>query len=249
MSNSDFTDFGFEKVSKDDKTRKVGEVFSSVASQYDIMNDVMSLGIHRFWKRYAIHTAAIKKGDKVLDLAGGTGDLSFKLLKRVGDNGQVTLADINGDMLREGRDRFINKGISNGINYAQVNAESLPFNSNSFDFISIAFGLRNVTDKLTALKSMHRCLKYGSQLMILEFSKLSLPVFQKIYDEYSFKFIPKFGKLIANDEASYQYLVESIRMHPDQETLKGLLQQAGFERVSYKNLSAGIVAIHTAYKI
>lgn len=249
MTDSNTTDFGYSRVSPGEKTRKVGEVFSSVARRYDLMNDVMSLGVHRFWKHYAIQTAAVKSGDQVLDLAGGTGDLSEKLFNKVGNTGSVVLADINGEMLHEGRDRFINKGILDRIQYVQLNAEHLPFATNHFDFISIAFGLRNVTDKMQALRSIHRCLSYGSQLMILEFSKLSLPFLQTIYDEYSFKLIPWFGKLIANDEDSYRYLVESIKMHPDQETLKSMLQQAGFAEVQYKNLSAGIVAIHTAYKI
>ncbi len=249
MTTSSQTHFGFDRVSPKVKTRKVGQVFSSVASRYDVMNDVMSLGVHRLWKQYAIHIAAVKPGHRVLDLAGGTGDLSEKLIKRVGNEGSVILADINGEMLREGRNRFIDKGIIDRIYYAQVNAENLPFERNSFDFISIAFGLRNVTDKQKALESMYDCLTYGSQLMILEFSKMSIPVLQKIYDEYSFKFIPWMGKMIANDEESYRYLVESIRMHPDQDTLKSMLQQAGFSRVEYKNLSCGIVAIHTAYKI
>ena len=190
-----------------------------------------------------------KPGDTVLDLAGGTGDISEKLLKRVGNTGTVLLADINHEMLLEGRSRFINKGVINNIDYLQVNAESLPFADNSLDFVSMAFGLRNVTDKVQALRSIFRCLKYGSQLMVLEFSKLSIPVLQKLYDQYSFKLIPLFGKLIADDEASYQYLVESIRMHPDQETLKNMMEEAGFSKVRYQNLTAGVVSIHTAYKL
>ena len=249
MSDNNTTDFGFTRVDVRQKTKKVGEVFSSVASRYDVMNDVMSFGVHRLWKQYAVHIAAVKPGDTVLDLAGGTGDISEKLLKRVGNTGTVLLADINHEMLLEARSRFINKGVINNIDYLQVNAESLPFADNSLDFVSMAFGLRNVTDKVQALRSIFRCLKYGSQLMVLEFSKLSIPVLQKIYDQYSFKLIPLFGKLIANDEASYQYLVESIRMHPDQETLKSMMEEAGFSRVRYQNLTAGVVSIHTAYKL
>ena len=248
MSEDRTTHFGYQRVNQKDKARKVADVFSSVATRYDLMNDVMSLGIHRLWKRYAIHTAAIKQGDKVLDLAGGTGDLSALIYKKTGPQGKIVLADINGDMLNAGRDKQIDQG-QLVFDYVQANAECLPFKSNSFNFVSIAFGLRNVTDKQKALESMFDVLAYGSQVMILEFSHLILPKLKKLYDEYSFRVIPLMGQLFADDKESYQYLVESIRMHPDQETLKEMMVQAGFSRVEYRNLSAGVVAIHTAYKI
>ena len=250
MSNDNAsTDFGYQRVSRREKTRKVGEVFSSVAQRYDIMNDAMSFGLHRLWKDYAIHLSALSTGNKVLDLAGGTGDMTRRILKRIGPNGQVVLADINQSMLMEGRDRLINQGHSQRVEYAQVNAEALPFPENTFDYICIAFGLRNVTDKSAALKSIYQCLKYGSQFMILEFSKMTSDLMQSVYDQYSFSVIPKMGKLIADDEESYQYLVESIRMHPGQEELRELMQAAGFQQVRYKNLTGGVVAVHTGYKL
>ena len=213
------------------------------------MNDLMSLGVHRLWKRHAVHVCAIRKNDQVLDLAGGTGDIASLILPKLGNNGSLTVSDINANMLQHGRDRFINGGVINGINYVQANAEVLPFADNSFDCITIAFGLRNVTDKARALRSMYSKLKYGGRVMVLEFSHTVTPLLGKIYDQYSFKLIPRIGKLVAKDEASYQYLVESIRMHPDQETLKQMMEQAGFEKVSYLNLSGGIVAIHRGYKL
>ncbi len=243
------THFGYEQVATEEKVRRVADVFSSVASEYDLMNDIMSLGVHRIWKRQAVHLCAIRKNFHVLDLAGGTGDLARLIHKQLGDDGRVTLCDINASMLSEGRNRFIDKGIIKGIDYVQGNAEVLPFEDNSFDCMTIAFGLRNVTDKDAALRSMYSKLKYGSQLIILEFSKIVIPVLDKIYDEYSFKLIPMFGKAVANDEASYQYLVESIRMHPNQETLSTMMENAGFEKVQHHNLSGGIVAIHRGYKI
>lgn len=243
------TDFGFEKVSTSEKTRRVKEVFSSVASEYDLMNDLMSLGVHRLWKRHAVHLCAIKPNHKILDLAGGTGDIANLLYRQLGKEGHITLCDINAEMLKHGRDRFINEGVLKNIDYVQGNAEALPFSDNNFDLITIAFGLRNVTDKAKALCSMYDKLKYGSQVMILEFSKVVTPLLEKIYEQYSFKLIPQIGKLIAKDEASYQYLVESISMHPDQETLADMMQQAGFEQVKYLNLSGGIVAIHRGYKL
>lgn len=249
MTNKSTTDFGYQKVAPDEKTRRVADVFSSVASEYDLMNDIMSLGAHRLWKRHAVHLCAIRKNFHVLDLAGGTGDIARLIHKQLGDDGQVTVCDINASMLQEGRDRFIDKGIIKGINYVQANAEALPFDDNSFDCMTIAFGLRNVTDKAIALRSMYNKLKYGSQLVILEFSKVVIPVFDKLYDQYSFKLIPLFGKAVANDEASYQYLVESIRMHPDQNTLAAMMEQAGFAKVQYHNLSGGVVAIHRGYKL
>jgi demethylmenaquinone methyltransferase / 2-methoxy-6-polyprenyl-1,4-benzoquinol methylase len=249
MTDQTTTDFGYEKVAPREKTRRVAEVFSSVASEYDLMNDVMSFGIHRYWKRQAVHLCAIRKNYHVLDLAGGTGDIARLIHKQLGNEGRVTLCDINAEMLKEGRDRFIDKGIIKGVDYVQANAERLPFADNSFDCMTIAFGLRNVTDKDRALRSMYSKLKYGSQLVILEFSKIVIPFLDKLYDEYSFKLIPMFGKAVANDEKSYQYLVESIRMHPDQESLASMMRNAGFENVEYHNLSGGIVAIHRGYKI
>lgn len=249
MTNQSTTHFGYEKVAAEEKAARVAEVFTSVASEYDLMNDVMSFGVHRLWKRKAVHLCAIRKNYHVLDLAGGTGDVANLIYKQLGDDGRVTLCDINGEMLQQGRNRFIDKGIIKGVGYIQGNAENLPFADNSFDCMTIAFGLRNVTNKDAALRSMYNKLKYGSQLIILEFSKVVIPVFNKVYDEYSFKLIPKFGKAVANDEASYQYLVESIRMHPDQATLSRMMQQAGFEKVQYHNLSGGIVAIHRGYKL
>ena len=243
------TDFGFEKVTKSEKTHRVTDVFSSVATEYDLMNDIMSFGIHRLWKRHAINLCAIRENYHVLDVAGGTGDMSKLIHQKLGDEGQVTLCDVNQKMLKQGRDNFINKGIITGINYVQANVEALPFNDQSFDCITIAFGLRNVTDKETALRSMYSKLKYGSQLLILEFSKVVLPILDKIYDQYSFRMIPKFGKLVAKDEASYQYLVESIRMFPDQKALSLMMEEAGFEKIDYHNLSGGIVAIHRGFKL
>lgn len=249
MNERSTTHFGYAEVPTKDKARRVADVFSSVASEYDLMNDIMSLGVHRLWKRQAVHLCAIRKNYQVLDLAGGTGDIARLIHKQLGKDGRVTLCDINAEMLKEGRNRFLDKGLFKGIDYVQGNAEALPFEDNSFDCMTIAFGLRNVTDKDAALRSMYSKLKYGSQLIILEFSKIIIPVFNKIYDEYSFKLIPMFGKAVANDEASYQYLVESIRMHPDQGTLASMMQDAGFERVQYHNMSGGIVAIHRGYKI
>lgn len=243
------TDFGFEKVRPEEKTRRVTEVFTSVASRYDLMNDFMSMGVHRLWKRQAVHVSNIKPGSQILDLAGGTGDMARLYLQRTGEKGRVVVSDLNYMMLSEGRDNSLDLGITHGLEYVQANAEKLPFSNNSFDCICISFGLRNVTDKQAALVSMHEKLKYGGNLIILEFSKVAAPLLKQLYDLYSFKLIPMLGKFIAKDEGSYQYLVESIRMHPDQETLKSMMQQAGFSRVEYFNLSGGIVAIHRGFKI
>jgi demethylmenaquinone methyltransferase / 2-methoxy-6-polyprenyl-1,4-benzoquinol methylase len=245
----DSADFGFERVDPQEKTRRVGEVFSSVASRYDLMNDLMSLGIHRLWKRYAIHLAQIRTGAKVLDVAGGTGDMSVLFQRALGDKGTVIVSDINNAMLSEGRDRLIDRGLISGFQFVQANAEALPFQRNSFDCVCIAFGLRNVTDKDAALRSMFEKLKYGGNVIILEFSKVVLPVFKQLYDTYSFEFIPRLGQLITQDGESYRYLVESISMHPDQNTLKGMMETAGFSRVEYYNLSGGIVAVHKGYKL
>ncbi len=247
--NSKTTDFGYQKVASEDKASLVSEVFRSVAGNYDLMNDLMSFGTHRLWKRHAINLSGIKKGQSVLDVAGGTGDLSKLFHQRVGKEGTVLMSDINSAMLLEGRDKLIDAGIVSGIDYVQANAEVLPFADNSFDCISIGFGLRNVTDKQKAINSMFEKLRYGGCLIILEFSKVELASLASIYDKYSFKVIPKIGKFVAKDEASYQYLVESIRMHPDQETLKGMIETAGFSRVEYFNLMGGVVAIHRAYKL
>lgn len=249
MTEPQTTDFGFQRVSPDEKTRRVAGVFSSVAGRYDLMNDLMSFGAHRLWKRYAVHISQIKPGAKVLDVAGGTGDMATLFRRKVGDEGNVIISDINAEMILAGRDQLINKGMVQGIDYVQANAESLPFQDNRFDCISIAFGLRNVTDKQKALSSMYDKLKYGGCIIILEFSKIVLPLLKSIYDKYSFKVIPMIGKWVARDQESYQYLVESIRMHPDQESLKEMMERSGFSRVSYYNLSGGIVAVHKGYKL
>jgi demethylmenaquinone methyltransferase/2-methoxy-6-polyprenyl-1,4-benzoquinol methylase len=242
------THFGYQTVPSSEKTRHVRDVFDSVASNYDIMNDLMSGGLHRLWKRYTVDQAAVRPGQQVLDLAGGTGDLARKFAPIVGSTGQVVLADINHSMLVEGRKRLINAGVSGNLAIAQVDAEQLPFAAASFDCITIAFGLRNVTDKQAALRSMLRTLKPGGKALVLEFSKPSAAL-KPVYDLYSFRILPLIGKLVAKDEASYQYLAESISMHPDQEALLEMMQDAGFERCRYHNLAGGIVALHVGYKI
>lgn len=243
------TDFGFERVAPGEKTRRVGEVFSSVASRYDLMNDLMSFGIHRAWKRYAVELAQVKTAGRVLDVAGGTGDMSALFYQATGKDGCIIVSDINNAMLNEGRDSLLDRGMSSGVHYVQANAEALPFAQNYFDCVSISFGLRNVTDKLSALKSMHSCVKYGGKVVILEFSKVVLPILATVYDFYSFKLIPQIGELVAGDRDSYRYLVESINMHPDQDSLKGMMEEAGFSRVQYNNFSGGIVAVHSGYKL
>lgn len=245
----DTTHFGFEQVAYDDKVNKVAGVFHSVASKYDVMNDLMSFGIHRVWKRYTIEMSGVRQGHHVLDLAGGTGDLAAKFARIVGQQGSVTVADINDSMLKVGRERLIDKGIAGNLQYVQANAECLPFPDNHFDAITIAFGLRNVTDKDAALRSMYRVLKPGAPLLVLEFSKPESALLSKIYDTYSFKLLPFMGKVIADDAESYRYLAESIRMHPDQETLKDMMVDAGFEKAEYFNLTGGVVALHRGYKI
>jgi demethylmenaquinone methyltransferase / 2-methoxy-6-polyprenyl-1,4-benzoquinol methylase len=245
----DSADFGFERVEPREKTRRVGEVFSSVASRYDLMNDLMSFGIHRLWKRYAIHVAQIRPGAKILDVAGGTGDMSVLFHRAAGEQGSVIVSDINNAMLSEGRDRLLDRGLSSGFQFVQANAEALPFQKNSFDCVCIAFGLRNVTDKDAALRSMFEKLKYGGNVIILEFSKVVIPVMKQLYETYSFQFIPHLGQIITQDKDSYRYLVESISMHPDQETLKSMMETAGFSRVEYYNLTGGIVAVHKGYKL
>ncbi len=247
--NNKITDFGYKKVATEDKASLVSKIFYSVAGNYDLMNDLMSFGMHRLWKRYAINLSGTKKGQSVLDVACGTGDLSKLFHQRVGKDGTVLMVDINSAMLHEGRDRLIDAGIISGIEYVQANAEILPFADNSFDCVNVAFGLRNMTDKQKAINSMFAKLRYGGCLIILEFSKVDQAKLASIYDAYSFNIIPKIGKFIAKDEASYKYLVESIRMHPDQETLKTMIESAGFAKVEYFNLMGGIVAIHRAYKL
>ena len=242
------THFGFETVPVEDKARHVKGVFDSVASRYDLMNDLMSGGLHRLWKRFTIGQATVRRGHAVLDLAGGTGDLAGAFASRVGSSGHVVLADINASMLRQGRSRLIDAGIAGNLSIAQVDAEKLPFATSSFDCITIAFGLRNVTEKETALASMLRVLKPGGKLLILEFSNPADAI-KPAYDFYSFKMLPLLGKLVASDEASYQYLAESIRMHPDQDELTDMLHDAGFERCRHHNLTGGIVALHVGYKI
>ncbi len=246
---SDQTHFGYETVETSAKQGKVAEVFHSVANKYDVMNDLMSMGVHRLWKRYTIEISGVRPGQKVLDLAGGTGDLAAKFARIVGQTGHVTLSDINNSMLTVGRERLTDKGILGNVDYVQANAECLPFPDNHFDLITIAFGLRNVTDKDAALRSMNRVLKPGGKLLVLEFSKPTIKALNPIYDTYSFKVLPFIGKLITNDADSYRYLAESIRMHPDQDTLKEMMVNAGFAQCDYFNLSAGIVALHRGYKV
>jgi demethylmenaquinone methyltransferase/2-methoxy-6-polyprenyl-1,4-benzoquinol methylase len=240
------THFGFETVPEDQKAKRVASVFTSVASNYDVMNDLMSAGLHRAWKRFAISVSGVRAGQRVLDVAGGSADLSRLFLKAVGDQGEVVLTDINNAMLRVGRDRLLDAGISTPV--TQCDAEHLPFPDNYFDCVSIAFGLRNVTHKDAALREMHRVLKPGGRVIVLEFSKVAKPL-EKIYDFYSFKVLPKMGDLVAKDADSYRYLAESIRMHPGQEELKQMMVDAGLERVEYFNLTGGVVAVHRGYKL
>ena len=242
MSN---THFGFESVDEQDKARRVRGVFDSVASKYDVMNDLMSVGMHRAWKAYTVLVANVKPGQRVLDIAGGTGDLALAFAPKVGSAGQVVHTDINEAMLREGRDRLLNAGVS--VPTLVCDAERLPFADAYFDLVSVAFGLRNMTHKDIALREMNRVLKPGGKLLVLEFSKVAKPL-EKIYDWYSFKVLPKLGKLVANDDSSYQYLAESIRMHPSQDELKALMQKGGFGHVDYHNLSGGVVALHVGIK-
>jgi demethylmenaquinone methyltransferase/2-methoxy-6-polyprenyl-1,4-benzoquinol methylase len=243
------THFGYREVPEDAKAGLVGEVFRSVANKYDLMNDLMSFGIHRLWKRFAVGQSGVRRGQSVLDVAGGSGDLAALFAARVGREGRVVLSDINSAMLEVGRGRLIDRGIAGNVEFALADAEALPFPDDSFDCVSIGFGLRNVTHIDKALASMFRVLKPGGRLLVLEFSKPVLPVLDKAYDTYSFSLLPLLGRVVANDEASYRYLAESIRRFPDQETLKGMMQTAGFERVHYFNLTGGIVALHKGYKL
>jgi demethylmenaquinone methyltransferase/2-methoxy-6-polyprenyl-1,4-benzoquinol methylase len=241
------THFGFRDVPVDEKVRRVRDVFDSVADNYDLMNDAMSFGIHRLWKRFAINMAGLQPGQQVLDLAGGTGDLTRLMSPRVGRDGHIILSDINAAMLDNGRERLLDDGIQGNVSFALANAEQLPFPDNSFDLVTMAFGLRNVTDKQRALNAIYRAIKPGGRLLVLEFSK-PVAALKPAYDFYSFNILPKLGRLLAKDEDSYRYLAESIRMHPDQQTLKAMLEQAGFERCDVHNLTGGIVAIHRGYK-
>ena len=248
MSEKRTTDFGYEQVAIEEKAGRVANVFHSVAARYDLMNDLMSGGVHRLWKRFTIELAAVRPGQTILDIAGGTGDLSYAFAKKVGPDGLVVLADINESMLNVGRDRLTDRGIAGNLQYAQADAQYLPFPDNTFDCITIAFGLRNVTDKDLALRSMLRVLKPGGRLLVLEFSKPQNPLLEKAYDTYSFKLLPFMGKVVANDADSYRYLAESIRMHPDQETLKGMMDTAGFVNTEYHNMTGGVVALHKGIK-
>ena len=248
MSEEKTTHFGYEQVKVEEKAKRVAGVFHNVAAKYDIMNDVMSGGIHRIWKKFTIEVSGVRRGNQVLDIAGGTGDLTAKFSKLVGSEGQVVLADINDSMLNVGRDKLTDKGIVGNVVYTQADAQYLPFPDNTFDCITIAFGLRNVTDKDLALRSMHRVLKPGGRLLVLEFSKPQNPLIEKAYDSYSFSLLPMMGKIIANDADSYRYLAESIRMHPDQETLKLMMDDAGFTQTKYYNMTGGVVALHKGIK-
>lgn len=242
------THFGFETVEWGEKEQKVGAVFNSVAKRYDLMNNLMSLGVHHLWKQFAVELSQVRRGQTVLDLAGGSGDLTRLLSQKTGEEGQVILADINAEMIAVGRNRLTDLGLIHNISYVQGNAETLPFADNRFHCIVMGFGLRNVTDKEKALRSMFRTCKPGGKLMILEFSTPSLPGLQPLYDWYSFHILPRLGQLFASDTASYRYLAESIRMHPDQNELKAMIEKAGFEDCHFHNLSGGIVALHIAYK-
>ena len=243
----DTIDFGYERVARGEKQRRVGAVFDSVADNYDLMNDLMSMGIHRAWKHFTLELAAVRPGERVLDLAGGTGDLAAGFARRAGPDGRVLLSDINPAMLAHGRDRLIDAGIVDNVDYCLANAERLPFADDTFDCVSIGFGLRNVTDKPAALAEMRRVTRPGGRAIVLEFSKPAVPGLDKLYDIYSFSVLPWLGRNVAGDEASYRYLAESIRMHPDQDTLREMMRTAGLVRCGYHNLTGGIVAVHRGY--
>lgn len=248
MSEQKTTHFGFQTVNVEEKAGKVADVFHSVAAKYDLMNDLMSGGVHRLWKKVTIEMSGVRPGQHVLDIAGGTGDLTAKFSRMVGEQGLVVLADINDSMLKVGRDKLLDMGVAGNVHFTQADAQYLPYPDNSFDCITIAFGLRNVTDKDLALRSMLRVLKPGGRLLVLEFSKPTNGMLEKAYDFYSFNLLPKMGELVAQDAGSYRYLAESIRMHPDQETLKQMMVEAGFENCSYQNMTGGIVALHRGFK-
>ena len=248
MNDNSRTHFGYRRVRTDEKAGLVAGVFHSVAAKYDVMNDLMSGGIHRIWKHFTIESSGVRSGHQVLDIAGGTGDLTASFSRLVGSDGHVILADINDSMLQVGRDRMIDKGCSNNVNIVQADAQYLPFDDDSFHCVTIAFGLRNVTDKSLALKSMLRVLKPGGRLLVLEFSKPVSPLLEKFYDTYSFKVLPRLGEWVAGDSESYSYLAESIRMHPDQDTLLTMMQDAGFQNSTYTNMTGGVVALHRGFK-
>lgn len=248
MSDRDTTDFGFERVATGDKARRVRAVFDSVADRYDLMNDLMSFGLHRLWKRFTVGICAVREGGSVLDLAGGTGDLASLLHDRVGPRGRVVLTDVNAAMLDRGRRRMQDEGRVAGVACARVNAERLPFADASFDCVTIGFGLRNVTDKARALAEMHRVLRPGGQALVLEFSRLRARSLEPLYDLYSLRFLPWLGRRVADDADSYRYLAESIRVHPDQETLARMMGEAGFEGCDWFNLSLGVVAVHRGWR-
>lgn len=249
MGSEETTDFGYQQVPVTEKAGKVADVFDSVAARYDLMNDLMSGGVHRLWKRFTIELSGVRAGHRVLDIAGGTGDLALKFSKLVGHEGRVVLADINASMLAIGRDRLIDAGKLDNLDFVQADAQHLPFADDSFDCITIAFGLRNITDKDAALRSMLRVLKPGGRLLVLEFSQPVHKPLSKLYDLYSFAVWPRLGKMVVNDSESYRYLAESIRMHPDQDTLKGMMDEAGFQRSEYFNMLGGIVALHRGFKV
>ena len=248
QDSSKTTHFGFEEVAWQDKARRVRGVFDSVAPKYDLMNDLMSGGLHRIWKSFALSQTYLRPGQKALDVAGGTGDLTRGMASQVGEQGLVVLSDINGSMLSHGRDRLIDAGIVKGVDYVQANAECLPFADATFDCVTIGFGLRNVTDKAMAMRSMLRVLRPGGRLLVLEFSKPTSALLGKLYDQYSFQILPAMGRLIAQDAESYRYLAESIRQHPDQETLLEMMETAGFVNCRYHNMTGGVVALHQGFK-
>lgn len=249
MTDKQTTHFGYEQVQTHEKAQRVRQVFDSVATRYDLMNDLMSFGIHRLWKRFAVELAGVRRGQHILDLASGTGDLAARFAGLVGPDGLVVMSDINAAMLEQGRNQMVDRGIVGNVKYSQVNAEAIPFPDNSFDCVTIGFGLRNVTEKQRAINEMFRVLRPGGRALVLEFSRPRGEPLKAAYDLYSFRVLPLLGKMIVDDEESYRYLAESIRMHPDQETLKEMMEQAGFERCDYHNLTGGIVAVHRGFKL